>query len=164
MDARTVVAEFHLRSVENGLLLCPNCHTEFDRAHDPGFVFIPIDLEYFIKFEEKDKANRQDPARPGMMSRQRHVPTIQEYRQHLVDQKLIPADVQYGYYLTYPSHRTFDKCSKPTRIQHCRQTMAWQSNGSHPTRHRSLRKPSYRTSGPENHIPARDPAQAILSR
>jgi hypothetical protein len=92
-----LLQNFHLRSVENGLLLCPNCHTEFGRAHDPGFVFIPVDLEYFIKFEEKDKADRQDPARPGM-PRQRHVPTIQEYRQHLVDQKLIPAGVQYGYY------------------------------------------------------------------
>ncbi|KAL2800094.1 hypothetical protein BJX66DRAFT_214287 [Aspergillus keveii] len=93
-----LLQNFHLRSVENGLPLCPNCHTEFGRAHDPGFVFIPVDLEYFFRFEEKDKADRQDPARPGMMPRQRRVPTIQEYRQHLVDQKLIPAGAQYGYY------------------------------------------------------------------
>ncbi|KAL2846721.1 hypothetical protein BJX68DRAFT_120342 [Aspergillus pseudodeflectus] len=45
-----------------------------------------MDLEEL--FEQNDKADRQDPTRPGM-SRQRQVPTQKEYRQHLVDRGVI---------------------------------------------------------------------------
>lgn len=43
----------------NAIPLRPTCHCQFDLASDPGFVFIPTDLQYFIQFELEDRQRRR---------------------------------------------------------------------------------------------------------
>ncbi|KAL1969800.1 hypothetical protein VTN77DRAFT_7309 [Rasamsonia byssochlamydoides] len=40
---------FSSTSARNAIPLCPTCHNQFDLAADPGFLFIPTDLQYFIQ-------------------------------------------------------------------------------------------------------------------
>ncbi|KAF7588963.1 hypothetical protein BBP40_004965 [Aspergillus hancockii] len=84
---------FSLTSTANGIPLCGSCHTQFDRAHDPGFVFIPTDLEYFINFELEDRERRLTG---NVLSRQ--VPTSVMYRDHLIKEKKIPDSAVSGLY------------------------------------------------------------------
>ncbi|KAL1962321.1 hypothetical protein VTN77DRAFT_9812 [Rasamsonia byssochlamydoides] len=44
---------FSLTSISN-IALCPLCHRNFDQTLDPGFIFVPSDIAYFISFEEQD--------------------------------------------------------------------------------------------------------------
>jgi hypothetical protein len=46
-----------LTSPINAIPLCPLCRTQFDLANDPGFVFFPSDLEFFINFELADRTS-----------------------------------------------------------------------------------------------------------
>lgn len=91
LDAGLV--HFGLTSAANGIPLCGNCHSQFDRAHDPGFVFIPTDLQYFINFELEDRKRRSTS---NIASRQ--VPTGAMYRDHLIKEKKIPDDATGGLY------------------------------------------------------------------
>lgn len=62
-------------SVENGVALCANCHIDYDDHCDPRLIFYPCDIQFFIKFELRDRARRQvDGSR-------RKVPTAQQYMQ-----------------------------------------------------------------------------------
>lgn len=88
---------FSLTSAANGIPLCPTCHAEFDRAHDPGFVFIPADLQYFIDFELKDSEKRKLAAREGNILI-RQVPTSIMYRDHLLKQGIISDGATSGLY------------------------------------------------------------------
>lgn len=45
------LVDFPLASLATAIALCGTCHPQFDCALDPGFVFIPIDLDYFFDFE-----------------------------------------------------------------------------------------------------------------
>ncbi|KAF3392074.1 hypothetical protein DPV78_010590 [Talaromyces pinophilus] len=76
--------DFQLNSAANDVFLCYNYHLQFDRAQDPGFVFIPTDLQYFIDFEVKDR-KRVSAAREGY-SLPREVPANVMYKDHLVEQ------------------------------------------------------------------------------
>lgn len=49
---------FSLASADNGILLCPTCHAEFDRFDDPGFIFLPVDIPFFIEFEPQDRGEQ----------------------------------------------------------------------------------------------------------
>ena len=49
------------------MALCPLCHENFDNADDPGFVFFPIDIPFFIKWEIRDKERRIMPTAQGYM-------------------------------------------------------------------------------------------------
>ncbi|KAB8227225.1 HNH endonuclease signature motif containing protein [Aspergillus alliaceus] len=84
---------FSLLSAANGIPLCATCHTQFDRAHDPGFVFIPTDLQYFIDFELEDRERRL-----ASNTLPRQVPTSVMYRDHLMKEKKIPDDTTSGLY------------------------------------------------------------------
>lgn len=84
---------FGLTSTANGIPLCGTCHTQFDRAHDPGFVFLPIDLQYFINFELEDRERRSTS---NILRRQ--VPTSAMYRDHLMKEKKIPDSTSSGLY------------------------------------------------------------------
>jgi hypothetical protein len=76
---------FNLGDAFNGVLLCPICRIVYDRTIDPGFVFFPTDLQYFINYELEDARER---AAEG--SRRAHrVPTASEYQQHQEEQGLI---------------------------------------------------------------------------
>lgn len=54
--------DFPLASLANAIALCGTCHPQFDYALDPGFVFIPTDLDYFIDFELEDRQRRRAAA------------------------------------------------------------------------------------------------------
>lgn len=47
------------------------CHSKLDEAADPGLIFFPEDLEFFIRSAKKDAEN---PNRP------KQVPTAEDYR------------------------------------------------------------------------------------
>jgi hypothetical protein len=81
---------FQLTSVANGVPLCCTCHLEFDRSEDPGFVFIPLDLQYFIDFEIENRKKRSSAVRD--------VPTAVMYRRHLVEKGIISNDAASGLY------------------------------------------------------------------
>ncbi|KAJ5929875.1 hypothetical protein N7454_006825 [Penicillium verhagenii] len=51
----------------------------FDRDNDPAFVFVPIDLDYFIQFEQADRLRRQE----GEWPPGRQMPTGVQYTTHL---------------------------------------------------------------------------------
>lgn len=53
-------------STDNAIALCRNCHANFDDTGDPGFFFIPADLDYFIQFEQNDYARRIREASKGV--------------------------------------------------------------------------------------------------
>src|SRR2546427_5129986 len=73
------IINFDLRSVENGVALCPTCHQEYGYARDPGWVFFPSDLKYFIQFEEVNYRQRVEEGKQGRSS-QRQCPTSKMYR------------------------------------------------------------------------------------
>jgi hypothetical protein len=49
---------FNISSKNNGIALRPTCHYQFDMIIDPGFVFIPTDLNFFINFKLEDGERR----------------------------------------------------------------------------------------------------------
>jgi len=89
---------FSLTSVMNAIPLCPTCHCQFDLAIDPGFIFIPMDLQYFIQFELKDRKRRKLGVEEGIIL-MRDVPTSEMYRLHQVEKGIIPIDAIGGQYL-----------------------------------------------------------------
>jgi len=42
---------FYPAHPDNAILLCANCHTEFDDSI-PGFIVLPTNLDFFIEYEE----------------------------------------------------------------------------------------------------------------
>lgn len=89
---------FNLTSVENGIALCPTCHVEFDQTADPGFVFIPVDLQYFIDVELDGRQEKKLALENGKDSIHRKVPTAQDYRVHQYNDGKVPADAKGGLY------------------------------------------------------------------
>ncbi|CRG90861.1 hypothetical protein PISL3812_07907 [Talaromyces islandicus] len=69
---------FSLTSALNAVTLCPTCRANFDLAMDPGWFFVPSDLQYFIDFEEKDFARRTHDRNHGIVTT-RVCPTSDEY-------------------------------------------------------------------------------------
>lgn len=84
---------FPIDSVKNGIALCPSCHAHFDKIIDPGFAFIPTDLDFFINFEIQDRERRRQ-----MQGARRRVPDSEAYRLHQTDNGTIPVDAPGGYY------------------------------------------------------------------
>jgi hypothetical protein len=59
---------------------------------DPGYVFFPTDIQYFIDFERRDRARREEFARDtgtSISSFIRQVPTSDDYKQHQVNNNII---------------------------------------------------------------------------
>ncbi|KAI4156934.1 MAG: hypothetical protein L6R39_000886 [Caloplaca ligustica] len=48
----------HLHQKENSMDPCNRCHAALDHHEDPGWVFIPTDLNFFIDFERTDYRRR----------------------------------------------------------------------------------------------------------
>ncbi|KAL4944059.1 hypothetical protein BDV06DRAFT_188221 [Aspergillus oleicola] len=88
---------FSLGSTDSGILLCPTCHTEFDRFDDPGFIFLPVDIPFFIEFELRDREKRVVAERDGRIVR-REVPTNIMYADHLIRQRRPPEGSTGGLY------------------------------------------------------------------
>ncbi|KAF5856470.1 hypothetical protein ETB97_007301 [Aspergillus alliaceus] len=72
----------------------------FDCALDPGFIFIPTDLPYFIEFELKDRQRRKIQADSGVISK-RAVPTPEMYKRYQIDKGIIALDAIGGQYLPF---------------------------------------------------------------
>jgi hypothetical protein len=66
----------------------------YDRTIDPGFVFFPTDLQYFIDYELEDARARA----AGGSKRERRVPTESEYQQYQEEEGLIPRNRVGGLY------------------------------------------------------------------
>jgi hypothetical protein len=64
---------------------------------DPGFLFVPSDLAYFISFEEQDYQGRCRLAGGGIPS-VREVLTQEMYRDYQASRGLIPSDASGGLY------------------------------------------------------------------
>jgi hypothetical protein len=88
---------FSLISPINAIPLCPLCHAQFDLAIDPGFVFFPSDLEFFINFELADRQRRSEAAREGA-NIPRQVPTAEQYKSYQVEKGVISSGEIGGLY------------------------------------------------------------------
>ncbi|KAJ9634899.1 hypothetical protein H2199_008763 [Coniosporium tulheliwenetii] len=86
---------------QNAIPLCPSCHRAFDNVNDPGLVFIPTDIPYFIDFEKKDFENRTDIARRLGYVPPRMTPKPQAYLEHQVSQGILSSDACGGQYWRY---------------------------------------------------------------
>ncbi|CAG8892384.1 unnamed protein product [Penicillium egyptiacum] len=90
---------FSLKAMTNCIQLCPTCHAAFDRSDDPRWVFLPTDLNFFIRHEFEDRRRRAQADPPSS----RIVPTAKDYRDHLTSKGLVPDDaigaLYRGYYL-----------------------------------------------------------------
>ncbi|KLJ07253.1 hypothetical protein EMPG_17263 [Blastomyces silverae] len=91
--------DFDLTSVENGIALCPTCHAEFDRTADPGFVLLPVDLQYFIDVELDHRQEKKVALKIGKdVDVRRRVPTAVEYKVHQYNDGRVPANASGGLY------------------------------------------------------------------
>lgn len=84
-----LIALEHKSHAENAVLLCPNCHGEFDDIQYPGFIFFPADLQYFIDFEKDNYRRREVMAQNGETVPTRSCPFAEDY---LISQNCIPVD------------------------------------------------------------------------
>ena len=88
---------FSYKAVTNCIPLCPQCHRAFDRSDDPCYVFLPSDLQFFIKWETNDQHRRSQ----GILPRHRIVPGVEQYRNHQLSKHLISNDANGGLYCSY---------------------------------------------------------------
>ena len=88
---------FSYKAVTNCIPLCPQCHRAFDRSEDPCYVFLPSDLQFFIKWETNDQQRRSQ----GISPSHRIVPGVEEYHNHQLSQNLISNDANGGLYCGY---------------------------------------------------------------
>ncbi|KAK1144971.1 hypothetical protein N8T08_004686 [Aspergillus melleus] len=95
--------------VNNGIPLCPTCHRNFDDLFNPGFVFIPTDLEYFREYEEADKIRRAGHFLEKRTFLQRTCPSAEDYRQYQRRQDLIGSDEKGGLYEKHTLRDYFPK-------------------------------------------------------
>jgi hypothetical protein len=94
------------------------CHTAFDCYSDPGWVFFPSDLAYFIQFEEEDFERRVEAGRNGERV-PRTCPTNATYKAHQA--ALVPADSCGGLYrrVTFrPFHSPFANLPTSAKVWH----------------------------------------------
>lgn len=73
--------------------LCPHMSHRVRRVYEPGFVFLPADLQFFIDYELQD---RQRWSRDRSLGRQ--VPTSEIYKNHLVAKGMIGPPASSGLY------------------------------------------------------------------
>jgi hypothetical protein len=88
---------FTLTGVGNAIGLCGVYHTNFDRADDPGWVFHPTDIKYFIQFECDDRERRALERAAGLTPK-RIVPDAETYLMRQKAQGLVPMDSTGGLY------------------------------------------------------------------
>jgi hypothetical protein len=64
---------------DNYVILCANCHYEFDNSI-PAFVILPTNMKYFIDYEKRDYKSRMDAVRAGKEPLERRVPDSSAYK------------------------------------------------------------------------------------
>ncbi|KAI9771526.1 MAG: hypothetical protein M1840_002146 [Geoglossum simile] len=102
-----------LSHIDNGIPLCPLCYRNFDDILFPGFVFIPTDLAFFIKFEQDDYKRRTQIAQATGQVSGRTCPTAEDYFAHQLNAGVIPEDTYNGLYTRYTLHDYFPKLGQP---------------------------------------------------
>ena len=90
-----------LPTVDNAIQLCPTCHRAFNDILNPGFVFAPSDIHYFIDFERRDQRRRKRWARQKGEVPQRLCPTAAQYRSHQIKVGIIDEQTKGGLYARY---------------------------------------------------------------
>jgi hypothetical protein len=73
------------------------CHTEFDFAEDPGWMFYPTNVKYFIRFECEDR-QRQATERAAGENAKRKIPDGEQYLNEQRMQGLLTEDAIGGLY------------------------------------------------------------------
>ncbi|OAP54559.1 hypothetical protein AYL99_11007 [Fonsecaea erecta] len=91
----------HLGDEQNGVPLCPSCHRAFDDLNNPGLIFIPSELEYFVSFELKDYQNRIETAGRHGDIPPRMVPTPEMYSEYLKRTTRMSSEATGGLYWRY---------------------------------------------------------------
>lgn len=76
------------------MVLCPNCHTLFDDMLNPGWIFVPSDLDYFIDYELENRKTRQN-------LQDRAVPDCHEYLSHQIATRVQPSNATMPLYTKY---------------------------------------------------------------
>ncbi|TKA45114.1 hypothetical protein B0A49_13658 [Cryomyces minteri] len=98
----------HLGSEQNAIALCGTCHANFDNTNQPGFVFLPTNLRYFIEFEKTDFSYREERARRcGGIIDKRAVPTAAAYLQQQIKDGAVELDAIGGLYQSYTLRNYF---------------------------------------------------------
>ena len=94
------LVDWPISSHLNAIPLCAACHGNFDHHLDPGFSFIPTDIQYFVEFELKDRRRREEAEREGKDGKelQRRVPSPTLYKQHQIEKGQVGADANGGLY------------------------------------------------------------------
>ncbi|QKX60439.1 uncharacterized protein TRUGW13939_07584 [Talaromyces rugulosus] len=92
-EAALFNSDTDFKTIANGIALCPTCYRNFDNTADPGFIFFPTDLQFFIDFEINDQDRRRNDA--GL---RRRVPTAEDYKAHQLRTNTIPSDAKGGLY------------------------------------------------------------------
>jgi len=65
-------------SIDNVITLCHVCRSEFLNPDLPGWIFVPTDLHYFIRFEKDDYQLRVEAASRGV-AQDRVIPVCSDY-------------------------------------------------------------------------------------
>lgn len=89
--------DFAINSKMNAMPLCGACHLQFDYLSDPGFFFMPTDIDYFIEFEIEDRKRRRKEAQNGAMPG-RKTPSAEMYRRHQLSRNQITESANGGLY------------------------------------------------------------------
>ena len=94
------LVDWPISSHLNAIPLCASCHVNFDHHLDPGFSFIPTDIQYFIEFELEDRRRREEAEREGKDGKEllRRVPSPTLYKQHQIEKGQVGADANGGLY------------------------------------------------------------------
>ncbi|KAL9043533.1 MAG: hypothetical protein Q9214_003284 [Letrouitia sp. 1 TL-2023] len=77
----------HLGSFENAVALCGTCRDNFINLYEPAFIFLPSDLQFFLRWEEEDFRRRINDYRKFGTCRARRPPSAADYNTW-VSQKL----------------------------------------------------------------------------
>ncbi|KAI4161391.1 MAG: hypothetical protein LQ342_004943 [Letrouitia transgressa] len=77
----------HLGSFENAVALCGTCRDNFINLYEPAFIFLPSDLQFFLRWEKEDFRFRINDYRNFGTCRARRPPTAADYNKWL-SQKL----------------------------------------------------------------------------
>lgn len=84
-----------MSNYSNALRLCPLCHSTFGDMLNPGWVFFPEDLDFFIDFELSDRRAREASPRPRL------VPDSISYLNHPKEIGALPPSAEYPTYARY---------------------------------------------------------------
>lgn len=76
---------------------------------NPGFIFPPADLEYFIQYEKADQDRRREIGRRTGTIPTRISPTAESYRNHQIEAGEIPSDACGGAYMRFTLRDYFPK-------------------------------------------------------